>query len=41
MSRNEVRELEGLQHKDGLDDMLYPLNSGVVGKDNENTEDNG
>ena len=32
MSRNEVRELEGLQHKDGLDDMLYPLNTGVVGK---------
>ena len=42
MSRNEVRELEGLQHKDGLDDMLYPLNSGVVGKENdENTQDNG
>jgi HK97 family phage portal protein len=35
MSRNEVRELEGLQHKDGLDDMLYPLNTGVVGKDND------
>lgn len=32
MSRNEVREMEGLQHKDGLDDMLYPLNTGVVGK---------
>ena len=42
MSRNEVRELEGLQHKDGLDDMLYPLNSGVVGKENdENTQENG
>lgn len=41
MSRNEVRELEGLRHRDGLDDMLYPLNSGVVGKENENTEDNG
>lgn len=36
MSRNEVRALEGMQHKDGLDDMLYPLNTGVVGK----TEDN-
>lgn len=35
MSRNEVRELEGLQHKDGLDDMLYPLNTGVVGKEPE------
>lgn len=32
MSRNEVRELEGLPHKEGLDDMLYPLNTGVVGK---------
>ena len=32
MSRNEVRAMEGLQHKDGLDDMLYPLNTGVVGK---------
>lgn len=32
MSRNEVRELEGLPHKDGLDDFLYPLNTGVVGK---------
>lgn len=37
MSRNEVRELEGLEHKEGLDDMLYPLNTGVVGK-TENTE---
>lgn len=35
MSRNEVRELEGMQHKDGLDDMLYPLNTGVVGKEND------
>lgn len=42
MSRNEVRELEGLQHKDGLDDMLYPLNTGIVGKEQEsNTENNG
>ena len=32
MSRNEVRSLEGLEHKDGLDDMLYPLNTGIVGK---------
>ena len=36
MSRNEVRELEGLQRKEGLDDMLYPLNTGVVGKETEN-----
>lgn len=40
MSRNEVRELEGLQHKDGLDDMLYPLNTGIVGKTNETNEQN-
>jgi HK97 family phage portal protein len=40
MSRNEVRELEGLQHKEGLDDMLYPLNSGVVGKENEIPQNN-
>ena len=38
MSRNEVRELEGLQRKEGLDDMLYPLNTGVVGqKPEDNT----
>jgi len=35
MSRNEVRELEGLQRKEGLDDMLYPLNTGVVGQTEE------
>lgn len=39
MSRNEVRELEGLQRKEGLDDMLYPLNTGVVGQGSED-EDN-
>ena len=38
MSRNEVRELEGLPRKEGLDDMLYPLNTGVVGKSDENNE---
>ena len=38
MSRNEVRELEGLRRKEGLDDMLYPLNTGVVGKTDENNE---
>ena len=36
MSRNEVREMEGLEHKDGLDDMLYPLNTGIVGKETPN-----
>lgn len=35
MSRNEVRELEGLKPIEGLDDMLYPLNSGVVGAESE------
>lgn len=38
MNRNEVRELEGLHHVDGLDDYLYPTNEGVVGK--EPTENN-
>lgn len=38
MSRNEVRELEGLQHKDGLDEMLYPLNTGIVGKEKQSNE---
>lgn len=42
MSRNEVRELEGLQHKEGLDEMLYPLNAGIVGKEEQtNNNDNG
>ncbi|MBR4756523.1 MAG: phage portal protein [Bacteroidales bacterium] len=41
MSRNEVRELEGLQHVDGLDEMLYPLNTGIVGKEEETNQDNG
>ena len=38
MSRNEVRDHEGLQRVDGLDDFLYPLNTGVVGK-TENSKD--
>ena len=40
MSRNEVRELEGLEHADGLDDFLVPLNEGVAGQDNTKTENN-
>lgn len=40
MSRNEVRELEGLQHKEGLDDMLYPLNTGIVGKEDQSNDKN-
>jgi HK97 family phage portal protein len=33
MSRNEVRELEGMPHADGLDEYLYPSNEGVVGQE--------
>lgn len=33
MSRNEVRSLEGLEHAEGLDDFLVPLNVAVVDKD--------
>lgn len=42
MSRNEVRKEEGLSRIDGLDDYLYPLNSGIVGKPQEenNTKTN-
>ena len=38
MSRNEVRELEGLPHADGLDEYLYPANEGVVGKEQSNEQ---
>lgn len=34
MSRNEVRDLEGLERAEGLDEFLYPLNTGIVGKEN-------
>ena len=33
MSRNEVRSLEGLEHAEGLDDFLVPLNVMTVGSD--------
>ena len=39
MSRNEVREMEGMERKEGLDAFLYPLNTGVVGDDG-NMEEN-
>jgi len=39
MTRNEVRALEGLEHADGLDEFLVPLNEGVAGKDNENNNE--
>jgi HK97 family phage portal protein len=38
LSRNEVREIEGLERVDGLDDYLYPLNQGVVGEEPEKQE---
>lgn len=38
MSRNEVRELEGLPRIEGLDEMLYPLNTGIVGKETNEEE---
>lgn len=38
LSRNEVRALEGYEHKEGLDDMLYPSNEGIVGKTNDNNK---
>lgn len=38
MSRNEVREIEGLERKDGLDTYLYPLNTGKVGEEEENDD---
>lgn len=39
MTRNEVRELEGLGRIDGLDQMLVPLNEGIVGKDGSIIDD--
>lgn len=38
MSRNEVRELEGYEHKEGLDEFLYPQNEGVVGQEGKANE---
>ena len=35
LSRNEVRALEGYEWKEGLDDMLYPINEAVVGQEKE------
>ena len=33
LSRNEVREMENMNRMDGLDDMLYPGNENIVGKE--------
>ena len=33
MTRNEVRSLEGLEHAEGLDDFLVPLNVATVDED--------
>lgn len=38
LSRNEVRDLEGYAKVDGLDEYLYPLNTGIVGKDADKQE---
>ena len=38
MSRNEVRQLEGMSSTDGLDIMLYPQNESMVSTDNEANE---
>lgn len=35
MSRNEVRELEGMPYAEGLDDYLYPINEAIVGKEDK------
>lgn len=35
MSRNEIREIEGMNKIDGLDDFLYPGNELVVGKESK------
>ena len=39
MSRNEVREMESMNRMEGLDDMLYPGNENIVGKE-ANTQNN-
>lgn len=41
MSRNEVRDMENMNRQEGLDDMLYPGNELIVGKEivkNKNNE---
>ena len=35
MTRNEVREMENKNRADGLDDFLYPMNLGIVGKEDK------
>ena len=40
MTRNEVRQAEGLPKAEGLDAFLYPLNSGVVGQQQDNMNTN-
>ena len=34
LTRNEAREMEGFEKKEGLDTFLYPQNEGMVGDDN-------
>ena len=41
MSRNEVRDMENMNRQEGLDDLLYPGNELIVGKEivkNKNNE---
>lgn len=40
MTRNEVRDLENLNRIEGLDDMLYPANELIVGKETDNKNNN-
>lgn len=39
MTRNEVRSLEGLERIEGLDKVLYPLNSGIVGEEPQDNKE--
>jgi HK97 family phage portal protein len=34
LTRNEAREMEGFEKKEGLDTFLYPQNEGMVGEEN-------
>ena len=39
MTPNEVRALEGMERKEGLDNFLRPLNSAVVGEENNDKDE--
>ena len=40
MSRNEAREMENMNPIDGLDEMLYPANENIVGKEEDGNQIN-